>query len=209
MSIDDISTPIESIKGVRAWWALYDAMPDQSKQQTNYVLTEMRKQLIEPMLFNYYKVAVEPSKMLVESRVPAGYPFDPIPSMPSSVEGDWDVKAAYPSVGTASLPTPDGPGYRQTKKAAWNSHRVSLIQQAEKSRQKCNDMSTETKKILCHLDFGIVQSKIARAMKKNGELPELTKSQEDAMLAKLDQLDAKVKQMKQVHRTACMNAKNI
>merc|ERR1719456_1583362 len=67
MSIDDIATPMESIKGIRGWWAVYDAMPDAAKQNTNYIITEMRKQIIEPTLYNFYTTLVEPSKKLVES----------------------------------------------------------------------------------------------------------------------------------------------
>lgn len=204
MSIDDIATPMSSLNGQRAWYAMYDALPDSQKPAVNSQIQQLRQQVIEPMMSAYYRMVVRPSKDFVESLVPAGYPYDPIPSMPSDTEGDWNVQGKYPGAGTASLPTPNGPAYRSNRKATY-----SLVQMADKSRQRCNDMSTEAKKIMCHLDYGVVMTKIARGMKKRGELPELTTSEGDSLLASLDQIDAKVTAMKQVHRTACMSAKDI
>lgn len=204
MSIDDISTPIESMTGTRAIYAMIDALPEDMKPAYYFMVAEVRRRVIEPMQLIMYRTMVKPQKDMVEGLVPKGYPYDVIPSMPSDKEGDWDVTGNYPSVGTASLPTPQGSAWRLNKQS-----RFSLLQTAEKSRQKCNDKSTETKKILCHLDFGIVQSKIMRRMRKGGELPELSKKEQDDALAQLDQIDAQMTEMKKNHRTACIKARDV
>lgn len=205
MSIDDISTPIESIKGTRLIYAMIDALPEEQKPVYHNMVAEVRKRFIEPTMLLKYRYTVKPQKDFVESLVPKGYPYDPIPSMPSSVEGDFDIsKGGYPYVGTASLPTPNGPAYRSIKQSQF-----SLLQMAEKSRQRCNDMTTEIKKSMCHLDLAAVQSKIMRRMGKRSEMPEFSKSEGDTALAALDQIETAMAEMKKNHQEACKKVKDI
>lgn len=223
MSIDFMALPIETLLGYKMIYGLQDSLgigTTSYKWLINY-LGEIRAQYVEPAMWLYFVTYVEPSKNFVERFVPRGHPFGAMPSLPSDIEGDWNVAQTY-TMATAKTSHNQvlgddaftAPGYHTSMwdrvthtENIFNRGGESILQKLMKngndSRELCNERPTEVKKLLCHIDYFQVQLRLGKEMIKRGEMEDVPADKKKTIVASFAQLEAKFEAHKQTVRDEC------